>query len=79
MGYTDFLAWALSPRLSGFYCDLRWPNWQDEVATLTGDQAVSVSPFVWAKGPPLGQRSRKSIPVGELFRLTLDIRQQLSR
>jgi len=79
MGYTDFLAWALSPRLSEFYRDLRWPNWQDEVATLTGDQAVSVYPFVWAKGPPLGQRTRKSIPVDELFRLTLDLRQQLSR
>jgi hypothetical protein len=79
MGYTDFLAWALSPRLSEFYLDLRWPNWQDEVATLTGDQAVSVYPFVWATGPPLGQRSRKSIPVDELFRLMQGIQQQLSR
>lgn len=79
MGYTDFLAWALSPSLPEFYGDLRWAGWQTEVGTLTGDQALSVYPFLWAEGPPLGERSRKCVPVDELYRLMLDIRQQLSR
>ena len=79
MGYADFLAWALSPRLDEFYLDLRWPGWQDEVVTLTGDEAVSVYPFVWAEGPPLGQRSRQRVPLDELFQMTQEVRQQLSR
>jgi len=77
MGYTGFLAWALSLRLGEFYSDLRWPHWQDEVSTLSSDQAISVYPFLWAKGPPLDQRSRKNVPMDELFRLTMDTQQQL--
>jgi hypothetical protein len=79
MSYSEFLAWALSPRLSEFYRDLRWPGWQDEVGKVPGDKAISVYPFLWAKGPTIEKRSRKAVPVDEMFRLTMDMQQQLSR
>ena len=79
IGYTDFLAWALSPRLDAFYERQRWPHWQDEVGNLDGDHALSVYPFLWAEGAPIEQRSRKAVPVGELFDVTLTMREQLAR
>lgn len=77
LGYSDFLAWALSPRLNEFYRDFRWPGWQDEVQKVHGDEALSVYPFLWAEGPAIDKRSRKEVPAEELFRLTMYMRSQL--
>jgi hypothetical protein len=52
-GYTDFLAFVLSPALAKFYESSRWPGWQSEVATLGGDQAFMIYPFLCAKGPDI--------------------------
>jgi hypothetical protein len=79
LGYSDFLAWALSPRLGEFYRDLRWPGWQDEVTKVPGDRALSVYPFLWAEGAAIEERARKVVPLDEMYRLTMDMRQQLSR
>jgi hypothetical protein len=79
LGYSEFLAWALSPRLSEFYRDQRWPGWQGEVAKVQGDQALSIYPFLWAKNLPIEKRSRKAVPIEEIYRLTTDTRQQLAR
>lgn len=78
MGYSDFLAWALSPRLSDFYTDQRWTGWEEEVQQLNGDQALSVYPFLCAEGEPIGSRFRRAIPVDELFDVTMELRRQLS-
>ena len=78
MGYSDFLAWALSPELAAFYRDLRWPGWQDEVADVPGDRALAVYPFLWAEGPAIEGRSREPVPVDEMYRLTLHMRGQLA-
>ena len=77
VGYTDFLHWALSPGIEKFYSDCRWPHWQDEVAKIPGDSALSIYPFLWAKGPAIEARSRKAVPVSELYGITLDARRQL--
>ncbi|MFG6489964.1 DUF2625 family protein [Roseateles sp. BYS78W] len=79
LGYSEFLAWALSRGLSEFYQHLRWPGWQDEVAKIAGDRALSVDPFLWAEGPSIEERSRRAVPAEELYRLTMDMRQQLAR
>jgi len=75
--YSAFVRFALSGDLEHFYRDSRWPNWLDEIADLPGDRALLVYPFIWTKGPPIAERSRRSVPVGELWDLQQDIRRQL--
>jgi hypothetical protein len=40
---------------------------------------LSVYPPLWAEGPPIDQRSRKPVPVDELFRLMMEFRVRVSR
>ena len=77
-GYSDFLQWTLQGDLDAFYEGQRWPGWPADVAALAGDQAFSIYPFLWAKGPPIGERSRRAVPMAELFGLQFDIRRQLA-
>lgn len=76
-GYSDFLQWALQGDLDAFYEGQRWRAWSADVSALAGDQAFSILPFLWAKGPPVEERSRKAVPIAELFDLQFDIRRQL--
>jgi Protein of unknown function DUF2625 len=77
LGYSQFLVWAMTDRLEQFYASLRWEGWQPEVRRLTGDQAMSIYPFLFTKGPPLQERSRCPVPVSEQYGLQLDIQRQL--
>ena len=76
-GYSEFLVWAMSGKLSEFSGSLRWRGWQSEVKPLTGDQAISFYPFLFAVGPPLKKRSRRAVPVAEQYDLQLDMQRQL--
>ena len=69
MSYSQFLGWAFSGDLTAFYASFRWPGWEREVRQLSGDHALSIYPFLCAAGPPIEQRSRRSVPIEELFRL----------
>jgi hypothetical protein len=77
-GYADFLQWTLRGDLDGFYEGQRWPEWPADAAALPGDQAFSIYPTLWAKGPPIEERSRRPVPMAELFGLQFDIRRQLA-
>jgi 8-oxo-dGTP pyrophosphatase MutT (NUDIX family) len=77
-GYSDFLAWTLAGDLEKFYQGYRWPGWSAEVQALPGDRAFSIHPFLWAEGPPITERSRRVVPMAELFTLQLDLKRQLS-
>jgi hypothetical protein len=77
-GYTDWLAAMLSEGLTKFYADLRWPGWQEEVRSLDGAQAMSIAPPLWSKGPPIGERSRRPVPVEELWSLSLHLAHELA-
>ena len=72
IGYSDFVAWSLSPKLGKFYESLRWPGWKSEVGALSGDQALSFYPFLWTKeGKDVPRCSRKPCPVDEIFSLNV--------
>jgi len=75
--YSDFIAFVLSGDLSHFYGDSRWPTWRDDIAELPGDRAFSVYPFLWAEGPLIAERSRRPVPIAELWDLQQDIRRQM--
>jgi len=76
-GYSQFVVWAMTLNLREFYESLRWEGWQSEVRQLTGDQAISFYPFLFTKGPPLKDRSRRPVPVAEQYALQLEIQRQL--
>ncbi|MBN2193316.1 MAG: DUF2625 domain-containing protein [Polyangiaceae bacterium] len=71
-GYTAFLKFLLTGNLAKFYEGFRWPGWEEECASLDGDRAFSVYPFLSAEGPPIEQRSRRPVPVEELWSLLAD-------
>jgi hypothetical protein len=77
LSYSAFLNWALAGDLETFYKDQRWPNWQRDVATLPGDQGYSIYPYLWAKGPPLAERSKRAISIKELVEFQFDMQKQL--
>ena len=59
--------WCFSARLDKFYESWRWEGWEGEVEKVAGDQALSIAPPLWARGPKIGLRSRRPMPVAELF------------
>jgi len=69
LGYSDFLSWCFRGDVDGFYEPQRWQGWEAEVADLDGNQGLSVSPPLFTKGPPIKERSRRSVPIQELFAL----------
>lgn len=74
--HTDWLSWALSEDVADFYENLRWPGWEKEVEPLDGSQGLSVQPFLFAEGPPLAQRSRRPVPIRELWGLYQELSRQ---
>ena len=69
LGYSEFLMWSLQGDVAGFYESMRWPGWEQEISTLNGDQAISVYPFLSAKGPSIAERHRGVVPIAEMFTL----------
>jgi hypothetical protein len=77
LGYSDWLSWCFTDRLAKFYDGFRWDGWVPEVEALDGGDALHVWPPLVAKGPVLAHRSRRAVPVEELWHLTLDLQGQL--
>jgi hypothetical protein len=77
MGYADFIKWSLCGNLNMFYEDFRWNKWQEDVSHISGDKGILVYPFLWAEGEDLDNRSKKLVPIIELWELNLDFRLKL--
>lgn len=76
--YSDFVAWAMGGDLEAFYENSRWPDWREQVAPLPGDQGILIYPPLWAaEGGDLVDRARKPVPIGELWGLAHEWRNQL--
>lgn len=41
LNYSQFLGWALTADIASFYHDLRWQNWQVEIANVGGHQVIN--------------------------------------
>jgi hypothetical protein len=72
MGFTDFFRWSMTSRLAGFYQELRWPTWREDLADLSADQCFSFYPFLWTKEGSLGGSDRRAVPTAEAFDLKVD-------
>ncbi|MFO0553548.1 MAG: DUF2625 domain-containing protein [Polyangiaceae bacterium] len=77
LGYSQFIEWATRGDLERFYSGSRWRGWKDEVAKISGDQGISIYPFLFAEGPPLEERERKPVPIQELYALALKFGEQV--
>lgn len=80
MGYSDFVHWLAHGDLAGYYEDLRWPGWEEEVAALSGDRGICVWPplfTVEGKQARSAGQHRKAVPLRELWALWHSFRDQL--
>lgn len=68
-GYSEFVQLCLSGDLTLFYEGVRWHGWETDVSELEGDRAYSIYPPLWAQGPPINERDRRSVPLAELYSL----------
>ncbi len=76
--YSDLLHWALCGDVGLFYKHMRWPDWENDIAALRGNQGISIYPFVFLnKNIPITSRSRRAVSVYELWDLYHDLAQQL--
>ncbi|MGE0430819.1 MAG: DUF2625 family protein [Planctomycetota bacterium] len=71
-GFSAFVAHVCSGAMAGFYGDDRWPGHERDSAGVAGDRAFSIAPPPFAKGPPVGERSRRAVPVEELWSLYVE-------
>jgi len=69
VGHSEFVLWLLHGDLATFYEGRRWEGWEAEVASLLGDMAFSIYPFLSAGEMPMHDRSRRPVPIEELYRM----------
>jgi hypothetical protein len=78
--YSEWLWSLLRGDLERFYGDSRWSSWRSDVRQVPGDRAFSIYPFLFTKGPPVAERSRRPVPLEELWGLYIvDLPKQLGR
>jgi hypothetical protein len=71
--YSGFLHWATQGDLAQFYSSVRWPGWENDVASMSLDEGVSFYPPLWAKeGGLAAELSRRAVPMIELWHLQQD-------
>lgn len=75
LGYTDWLVTMLSPNLEGFYAELRWPGWVDEVSSLDTSHVLQAHPPLVFEHD--GPRSRAAVPVESAWVLGLQLARAL--
>ncbi len=70
--YSEWLTGMMDGDLAKFYEGMRWPGWEKEVAALPGDRAFSFYPFLFTDGPEIGKRSRRAVPIEEVWHLHVE-------
>lgn len=76
--YNDFLAWVVLGSLRDFYQPFLWSGWEEAIGELPADRGYSIYPPLWAAGPDIGARSRRAVPMTELWSLQRDLAGKLA-
>lgn len=79
MSFSQFLVWALSGSIRSFYESFRWQGWQEEVKNMNSDNGLSIYPFLWAEGPSIAERSKRAVPIEEVWGMQMEIRKQITK
>lgn len=77
LGYSDFIYWTFMGEIDKFYKGLRWKEWKEEVKKMGADRAMNFYPFLWTEYNDLKELSRKDVPIEEMWRMQMDVRNQL--
>ncbi|MHC1684697.1 MAG: DUF2625 family protein [Clostridiaceae bacterium] len=75
--FSEFIHWTFVGDLNKFYELFMWPEWENEVKDISIDFGISIYPFLWAEGEEVEKRSRKVVPIEELWNVTIDNRKRL--
>jgi len=68
MGYTDFINWALNGDLNLYYKSFRWIGWESDIKKISGDQGISIFPYLWTKeGKDIEKCSKRAVSMKELW------------
>jgi Protein of unknown function DUF2625 len=77
-GHGDWIRWTFAADLDGYYRELRWSGWREEIADVAADQALHLYPPPFAReGKDVSAVSRRAVPVHELWYLAQEFRRQL--
>lgn len=71
LGYTDWLNWALTDRLTEFYAPFRWEGWQREVAGFSAERTLMIYPPLFTEKSHISERARSPVPTEEAWQLAL--------
>jgi hypothetical protein len=78
LGHGDWIRWTFAADLDGYYRELRWSGWRDEIAAVATDRALSLYPPPFTQeGKDFSGVSRRAVPVHELWGFAHDFRRQL--
>ena len=78
LAYSQFVESLANGDLARFYERSRWPGWDRDVAGISPDQGFSIYPFLCANGPPVAERSRRPVPMRELWYAHQELARQLA-
>jgi hypothetical protein len=79
-GYSDFINFCFSGDINTFYADMRWKNWKQDLAKLSGNQVYNFYPYPWtAEGKDINKSSRGIVPTEEQYLFNMDARKQLGK
>jgi Protein of unknown function DUF2625 len=73
IGYSELLSAMLTKRIDDFYRELRWPDWESDVATLPPDRSFVFYPFLWANEGSISASHRSTASCEEVFDLKSEI------
>ncbi len=77
MTFSEFVYWTFIGDINGFYEPFRWEGWKDEIKDVSGDEGISIYPFLWAEGDNIEKRSRKIVSIEEIWEVTNENRKKL--
>ena len=76
-GYTDFLFWALTCDLQGYYESLRWPGCEKDVAALGGDEAFFFYPPLFTREGRQPGAHRAAVPIEEVWVMQMRLLEEI--
>ena len=71
LGYSAFLSWTFTNKLSQFYEGLRWENWKMDLKELQPNKCFGFYPFLRSKEGDVETAHREAVPVEETWNLRL--------
>ena len=80
LGHSAFVRWSVGGDVHGFYEDLRWPGWNEDVRALGPGQGFGAYPPPWTVEGRRGQSvSRRPVPLLEAYGVLLQASLRLRR